>query len=58
MYDRFNDLVVPVFITRTEDTTLNPTDRINTIRPNITSSDDIVISNHLNAGGATFLGGD
>lgn len=52
MYDRFNDLGVPVFITRTEDTTLNPTERINTIRPNITSSDDIVISNHLNAGGA------
>ena len=42
---------IPTVITRTEDTTLNPTDRINTIRPNITSSDDIVISNHLNAGG-------
>lgn len=44
---------IPTVITRTEDTTLNPTDRINTIRPNITSSDDIVISNHLNAGGGT-----
>ena len=51
MYNRFKDLGIPTFITRTEDTTLNPTDRINTIRPNITSSDDIVISNHLNAGG-------
>ena len=51
MYDRFNDLGIPVTITRTADTTLNPSDRINTIKPNITSSDDIVISNHLNAGG-------
>lgn len=54
MYDRFNDLGIPAVITRTEDVTLNPADRINTIRPNITSSDDIVISNHLNAGGAEF----
>ena len=51
MYDRFNDLGIPVAITRTTDTTLNPSERINTIKPNITSSDDIVISNHLNAGG-------
>ena len=51
MYDRFNDLGIPTVITRTEDVTLNPADRINTIRTNITSSDDIVISNHLNAGG-------
>lgn len=51
MHNRFKDLGIPTVITRTEDTTLNPTDRINTIRPNITSSDDIVISNHLNAGG-------
>ena len=51
IYDRFNDLGIPTVITRTEDVTLNPADRINTIRPNITSSDDIVISNHLNAGG-------
>ena len=47
------DLGIPAVITRTEDVTLNPADRINTIRPNITSSDDIVISNHLNAGGET-----
>lgn len=51
MYNRFKELGIPTFITRTTDTTLNPTDRINTIRPNISSSDDIVISNHLNAGG-------
>ena len=51
MYNRFKDLGIPTVITRTEDVTLNPTDRINVITPNITSSDDIVISNHLNAGG-------
>ena len=51
MYDRFKELGIPVFISRTEDITLNPSDRINKIRPNIMSSDDIVISNHLNAGG-------
>lgn len=51
MYNRFKDLGIPTIITRTEDVTLNPTDRINVITPNITSSDDIVISNHLNAGG-------
>ena len=51
MYDRFNELGIPVFISRMEDETLNPTDRINRIRPYITSSNDIVISNHLNAGG-------
>lgn len=51
MYNRFKDLGIPTVITRTGDTTLNPTERINTIRPNIMSGDDIVISNHLNAGG-------
>ena len=51
MYDRFNELGIPAFISRSEDVTLEPTNRINVIRPNITSSDDIVISNHLNAGG-------
>ena len=51
MYNRFKNLGIPTVITRTEDVTLNPTDRINTIKPNITSSNDIVISNHLNAGG-------
>ena len=51
MYNRFKELGIPTFITRTTDTTLNPTDRINTITPYVASSDDIVISNHLNAGG-------
>lgn len=54
MYNRFKDLGIPTVITRGTDVTLNPNERINIIRPNVTSSDDIVISNHLNAGGAEF----
>ena len=52
MYDRFNELNIPVAITREEDITLNPSDRINKVfsfygnDPNV-----ILISNHLNAGG-------
>lgn len=53
MYDRFNELGIPVYITRESDVTLNPSDRVNEIlsffgnNPNV-----VVISNHLNAGGA------
>ncbi len=52
MYDRFNELGIPVYITRDSDVTLNPSDRVNEIlsffgnNPNV-----VVISNHLNAGG-------
>lgn len=52
MYDRFNELGIPVYITRDSDVTLNPSDRVNEILsffgddPNV-----VVISNHLNAGG-------
>ena len=52
MYDRFNELGVPVSITRLDDSTLSPNDRVNKILsfygsdPNV-----IVISNHINAGG-------
>lgn len=59
MYDRFKELGIPVTLTRDTDITLTPTERVNKILsaygddPNV-----IVISNHLNAGGATFLGGD
>jgi len=51
MYDRFNELGVPVYLTRDSDTTLNPSDRVSKIlsflgdNPNV-----VVISNHLNAG--------
>ena len=52
MYDRFNELGIPVYITRDSDVTLEPSERISKIlsyfgnNPNV-----ILISNHLNAGG-------
>ncbi len=55
MYDRFQELGIPVTLTRNTDITLSPTDRVNKIlsaygdNPNV-----IVVSNHLNAGGAEF----
>lgn len=54
MYDRFRKLGIPTIITRNTDMTLNPSDRIKAITPNVTNRDDIVISNHLNAGGGEF----
>lgn len=52
MADRFRNLGIPVVLTREEDITLSPTERVNKVLsafgndPNV-----IVISNHLNAGG-------
>lgn len=52
MFDRFKELGIPVAITRDEDVTLAPTDRTNSILSKFgNSSDVIVISNHVNAGG-------
>ena len=52
MYDRFKELGVPVAITRDSDTTLSPTDRVNTILNKFgNSSNVILISNHVNSGG-------
>ena len=52
MYDRFKQLGIPVAITRGSDTTLSPTDRVNTILNKFgNSSDVILISNHVNSGG-------
>ena len=52
MYDRFKQLGVSVAITRDSDTTLSPTDRVNTILNKFgNSSDVILISNHVNSGG-------
>ena len=52
MYDRFKELGVPVAITRESDTTLSPTDRVNTILNKFgNSSYVILISNHVNSGG-------
>lgn len=53
MYDRLRDLGVDVAITRTTDETLNPTERVERIlAPYGSGSDVIVVSNHINAGGA------
>lgn len=52
MYDKFDELGVPVSITRTTDETLSPTARVERIlAPYGNESDVIVISNHINAGG-------
>lgn len=53
MYDRFKELGVPVVLTRSGDETLSPTERTQKILNAYgNNSDVIVISNHLNAGGA------
>ena len=55
MYDRFKELGVPVTLTRDTDITLTPTERVNKILSAYGDDpNDIVISNHLNAGGAEF----
>lgn len=53
MYDRFRELGIPVTMTRTTDETVEPTERVNRILNAYGNrSDVIVISNHINAGGA------
>lgn len=52
MYDLFQDLGIPVTMTRTSDETLSPSERVERILGAYgNSSDVIVISNHINAGG-------
>ena len=54
MYDRFKELGIPVAITRDTDTTLSPTERVNTILSKFGNDPNvIVISNHLNSGGGS-----
>ena len=52
MYDRFKEHGIPVYITRTTDETISPTERVNRIL-NAFGNDKnvIVVSNHINAGG-------
>lgn len=53
MYDRFRELGIPVKLTRNSDETVNPSDRVNRILEAFGNDKDvIVISNHINAGGA------
>ena len=52
MYDKLRNLNIPVAMTRTTDETLSPTERVNRILSKFgDSSDVIVVSNHINAGG-------
>lgn len=53
MYDRLRELGIPVTMTRTTDETIDSTDRTNRIKNAYgTGKDVVVISNHINAGGA------
>lgn len=52
MYDRFRELGIPVSITRLDDSTLSPSDRVDKILSFYGNDPSvIVISNHINAGG-------
>lgn len=53
MYDRFKSLGVPVKIIRSTDETISPTERVNRVLDAYGNSKDVIlISNHINAGGA------
>ena len=53
MYDRFKELGIPVYITRTTDETISPTERVKRILNAYGNNKNvIVVSNHINAGGA------
>lgn len=55
MHQRFDELGIPNQMTRTEDVTLNPTDRVNKVLSFYGDGKDvIVLSNHINAGGGEF----
>lgn len=52
MYDEFIRLGIPVYMTRTTDETLSPSERVKRAKAKFgTDSDIILISNHINAGG-------
>ncbi len=52
MKDRFEELGIPVVMTRETDITLTPTERTNKVKKAFGNYKDvIVISNHINAGG-------
>ena len=54
IYDRLRQLGLDVKMTRTEDETLSPTERVNRVLNSFgNSSDVVVLSNHINAGGGT-----
>ena len=52
IYDRLNKLGIPVTMTRVDDETLDPTERVNRILNAYGNTQNvIVVSNHINAGG-------
>ena len=54
--NRLDDLGIENSITRTTDETLNATDRPNRVKSFYgNGSDVVVVSNHINAGGAEFI---
>lgn len=54
MYNRFKELGIPVYITRSTDETLTPTERVNRIKEYAGNDKNVVVvSNHINAGGET-----
>ena len=53
MYDRLKELGMPVRLTRDSDVTLTPKERVNKVQSFFDDGKDVVVvSNHLNAGGA------
>lgn len=59
MYNRLQELNIPSVIIRDTDETLPKQERIERVLNAYNNSPNtILISNHINAGGATFLGGD
>ena len=56
MKQRFDELGIPNQMTRTEDVTLNPADRVKKVLSFYGDGKDvIVLSNHINAGGGKFI---
>lgn len=52
IFDRLNELGIPVKVTRLTDETITPTERVNRVLNSFGNTKDvIVISNHINAGG-------
>ena len=55
MKEKLENLGIPVSITRTNDETLSPNERVKRIKQFYGNGKDvIVISNHINAGGERF----
>ena len=55
IYDRLRQLGLDVKMTRTTDETLSPSERVNRVLNAYgNNSDVIVVSNHINAGGAEY----